>query len=1191
MQRWRSAYTLIAFGFVSLLIPFLNYGVRGDLGGGDVGIAWALPAEQLRHVAGVYIPGPGLGYNGAAGLAAAFPALALAAFLHGTGLPTPIVERLIIALYFFVAMSGAFALFRILVPEDRVGLWPATLAALLYGVNRYTVLLYSTAQTYFPLVYSALPWLVYGVVDGCERRPGRGIAIIVAALIWAGGAGSNPALFGVAVCAVATGAVLELAQGTPFRRVLAVSGCGAALGLACCAWWLFPLPSTIGSGLETVSASNVPVWVQWMSERSSFFNLFRLDGYTSQNTFAFGSWYGSPLGSVLGYVPLAFALAGFGTFRRRLSAAALVLFAVVAFLSKGVHPPFGWIYTLLLERVPGFSIFRSPYVKWIGLEALLLSLLFLLGTAGLAARLQGTHAWRRWAIAGGLLVALCLFSWPAFSGRMLAPRSKGEGYISTLPHDYERVAEIVRTSQRGTGRTVIFNDGLTPYPVYTWGYFGQDPLEVVLPSPATAFDSLLPMAPYMSAHALAAALQALGVEFVAVHKDVLNSIPSPQPSVLVASHEAFLVYRSSALDLYRLRRPSAPLVSALDWPLITKARVAGSDERRIFEFTPRHLDPNVGFLASEIPLQVIAAEPGAPVTPAIAQRFGWVRDLTDERKRTPSQTALAFVRPNPLWVQAAPSHCAANPGLNVSTPSRWRFGDAALPAVATTLCLVGPWSGALRVAAWWVSDPLDQFSLINGVPLALGVLEVARPRGFAERKLQRGLPFAFRLSRAATTLDFLLPLKRYKAPFYAVVRTPAGDLAGSTVANSSGELLLRFDPPLPAHRPFLLFLKNQDLATYVALQGVQRLPFNIGARFGERKWLTVDQRIFAPTPVRAGAQPDIDSRQIAPKPPKNVPRRLAVTWVPNDANLPATWHIDRDVLSLSSSGVPTELHATPRLDGTIRYRLSLWYRATGYAEVWIRANGMIGNDVTHLLADNRWRFFQSDVLSQIASGGPTIIRLRSSAGHLEVRQPELGVLGPSGIVLGWQQRTPLGGRVQSVARPFPWLIDAIVEDCTPCMLRAGIAQPAEWQVKGARILATFTSQGVARGPWEGITTGAATWLLDAGPGTRHLRFIFAPVLTAIGGLVIAFLAAIVSAFVGLFVRRRIAPLRSFESSPSRAQTPYRAALLLLSVTCLCLGLIGSVTPALGEIAADALWYAIIALSLGTSIFASVRRTT
>src|SRR5581483_5044636 len=122
LVAWRLPYATLAIGLLSLVIPFLNYGFSGELTGGDAAVAWALPDEQLRQVLGVYIDGPGLGYNGATGLAAAFPALGIAVALHALLIPTAIVARLMIAIYFFVAMTGAFKLFQAVLPKDRIGL-------------------------------------------------------------------------------------------------------------------------------------------------------------------------------------------------------------------------------------------------------------------------------------------------------------------------------------------------------------------------------------------------------------------------------------------------------------------------------------------------------------------------------------------------------------------------------------------------------------------------------------------------------------------------------------------------------------------------------------------------------------------------------------------------------------------------------------------------------------------------------------------------------------------------------------------------------------------------------------------------------------------------------------------------------------------------------------------------------------
>jgi len=1174
-------YATLALGALSLFIPFFNYGLSGDLTGGDAGVAWALPNESLRAVLGVYLDSPGLGYNGATGLAAAFPALALASLLHALHLSTAIVARLITALYFFLAMSGALKLFEAVLPKDRLGRGAAFLAALFYGVNRYTVLLYFTAQTYFPMLYSALPWLLYGVIEGCERNRRFGIAIVVAGLIWAGGAGSNPALFAVAIGALVAGGIFELAQGVPARRVLAVVGIGTSLGVLCCAWWILPLATSLGVGLEAVSYQSVPSWAQWMSERSSFLNLFKLDGYTGADTLPFAQWYASPLGSALGYVPLAVGIAGFGVYRRRFSAVVLVALAVAAFLSKGVHPPFGDVYVALLQHIPGFSIFRSPFVKWIGLEAMLLALFFALGLAGMGARLRRLARGRRAALlclGVASAAAVVAYPWVAYTGRMLSPTLNGAGFLSRMPQAYSDITAILSRDAHGA-RTIVFGGGAPPYPLYTWGYFGDDPLTVAVGSPVDRFESLVPNAPQMSSRELAAALRALGAAFVVVHHDVRNPLPSPQADVLVASGAATTIYRSPVLDLLRLRDPADPLFGLVHVPLVAQSNAGAIPDDRPSGGLPGTFDPNLGFLLPGGPLAVLVPLPGAPFADPQLNSLGWIRDVTDAPMEAPPGADVAFVPANPLAVLLQRRRCGVREGIHLASPVQWHIAEHDLGAVSSTLC----WAGR-RVGQFYIGGNLPNqlsraISLVNGRPLAIDAPISGAPTIVGRRLLRSGLPFEVHVPKGTDLLEFILPPIAGDATFSVVLKTASGQEAGTGGQSISNVVVVRLSGPTPADEDLLAYLRSSDPSVYVALQDMQTIGVSTAAPSLQRLWLDIDQRLLQSI--------SLTTRELAvPSRASNVQQlpgarpNAGLSWAPDSGTAVSQWSERAGVIHLSSAGPPTEVHAQGSIAANSRYRFAFDYRATGFAELWTRTGGADVDRITHLIADGREHRFVGRVFPPAGSDGWYILRIRSSGGAIEVRNASLAMEGPNGLIVAWRKGTALGGSVVRWERPHPWLFDAVVTDCAPCALRVGVSDPGNWRVQGANVQGTFTSQGGSGGSWGLVTSGAATWLIDAGTGTRTIRIIFWPAVVAAIGLIVSLAAVLLGALL-LFVRpakRGNAVERDARLEPQRSSTP-SVLLLILACAAIAIAIVGGLASSAGEEAADVLWGALLAVGV------------
>ena len=1179
-RNW-AAYRMPALVALSLFIPFANYGFRGDLVGGDAAIAWALPSEQLRQVLGVYVDTHGLGYNGATGLASAFPALTLAAALHALGLGTPLVARLMIALYFFLAMSGALKLFDLLLPNDPAGRGASFIAAVFYGINRYTLLLYFTAQTYFPMVYAALPWILYGVLVGCERRRARGIAIVAAAIVFAGGTGANPALFGVALVVVVIGAALGLAGGSPLRRVLLVAGSGMALGLACCAWWIMPLATSVGVGLEAVSSAGVPDWAQWMSQRSSFLNLFKLDGYTGAETMPFADWYASGLGSLLGYLPLAIGLAGLGAVRRRQSALALGAFTLAAFLSKGVHEPLGWAYRALLAYVPGFSIFRSPYVKWIALEAMLLALVFALGLAGVTEWLRARNTPRLNLSRIGLgvaLVAVVAFPWPAFAGRMLFADTGQIGFLATMPRAYTDIAAILRRDARGS-RTVVLNAGGMPYPLYDWHYFGQDPLEVAAPSPVTQIDSVIPNAAQMSADALARALPSLGIGFVAVHHDVRNPTFSPQANVLLAGGIATLVYRSSALDLYRVNGGPAPLARMLHAPLLGIPRhPAVADDRVSGGELNGRLDPDAGLLVSDGgPLEILApARAAKGVVAQVSPLLGSAIDVTDDPRGAGARDRLTFVRGNPLAVVQNTRPCRADPrGLSIESPSSWRIGSLDFGSTRTRLCLNGPQSGPLRINGADIDPSARQVALVNGMPIGLRVPLAGAVAGEAQRLLRPGFPFRFTVPRRTRAVSFILTRATRSATCGASLRTlndrlPLGQSAFPSI---DGVVTAYFSTP-PKPEGQLLYVKCDDPRAFISLQSVRRLPFSLGPERPQKAQIALAQSLLRSVPLRAHELLGRARETVAAPLPLASPLvgTPHLNWQPADPEL-RTWSATGGRVRLSSAGPPTEMDVRGTLLAGDRYVIRFNYVASGYAELWTKIDGEVADDVSHLTADGSRHRFEARLFPPPASSGDLIMRLRSSGGTVTIDGVTLRAEGPNGAILAARPGPRVAGKVVSQERPFPWLFDVQVDGCSPCVLSVAVSDPLHWAVRGGKVVQAFTAAGAPNSAWSAIATGAATWLVDAGFGTHTIRLLYIPALIALAGLIVALIAAAI-VFV-LFVRRAE---RVRRAGASAAIGSPAALGVWLGCWALLAALLGSAWAVPGEVTADAVWLGLFPLA-------------
>jgi hypothetical protein len=1172
---------------VALFIPFFNYGVTGEFIGGDAADAWAFPAQWLHALLGVFLDFPGLGQNGAEGIQGIFPTLSLASALHAVGIPTAVGARLMIALDLFGAMAGALALCTALLGDRTSGLnrCAALAGALFYGVNHFTIHMFWTVQTYYPLVYVALPWLIYGVVLGCESSPRRGVALIAFALLWADGAATNPALYGMALCAVIVGGLLELAQGVPLRRVAAVCAAGLGLGLAVCAWSLIPIVTRVTTGLGQVSAWGSDQWVGWMSERSSFAHLFKLDGYTGGTLMAGSAWYTSALGDLVGYLPLIVAIAGFGVVRRRLSRAALGAYAVAIMLGAGVHPPLGALYQALMDYVPGFVIYRSPYDKWTQLAAVLLSVLFALGIVGAVRRCLtlGRTELGRVLLAAVVVCALApvaLYPWPVYAGKLLYQAPGVVKFVSTIPPDYARVAEIVRRNA-GATRTVTFDGGGFPYPTFLWGYFGEDPLLVATETPVSGIEEVVPRGAWMSARTVLAALRSLSVRYIVVHHDGADPAPSPDIRWLVGLGAASLVYDGPTLSLYELRTSPKRFVAIEHEPTLVPRTGIYAGEREADQSQTGRLDPNLGYLLAEDGRRTFAMPLGlASPAPALTQTLSSLTDVTAAPRAAPG-TAYAFVPANPLAMVFERARCGARDAVRIEAPTRWRIGATAIPQYARTFCLGHTFAGTLALDGKDVSVGNQQFTLPNRPDdHAVAVAEIARRAAVQATRLDYpGLPYRFVLTSADAVAIDLPRDVRLLGPT-ATVKSGDGTILGSArVDVGAATVVVPFQNRVCCG-PLVAFVTFHGGAPGLgrALSAHAALPIAQGSSITEHLAFRLDQRSLDSTrlPVRdiaAGAHETVAWRPRA----SDDPPSLAVAhnpWLAEDGS--AVRHEQNGDVLLGTGDAVDEIHTSGQFFVSDRYRLHFAYTATGFGEVWVNLDGYEDDRIVHLVTDGKPHLFDEMLFPPTDQSGKYYLRIRVSRGTIRIAQLRLAADGPNGNVLALRPRPALGGHVVSTRRTTPWRFDVTVRDCAPCALRLGMSIPPYWFVRGATVRGALEGQGASTGrQWGGVTTGAATWLLDAGPGVAHLTIFFLPALLAIAGLAITVPALVVVGLLAFGRDRRVpAPAPPGGGGPGRLGVLEVAALLLAVVT----PLLGD--AALGELTGDALWFLLALIALG-----------
>jgi len=118
-------------------------------------------------------------------------------------------------------------------------------------------------------------------------------------------------------------------------------------------------------------------WLDMISGASSFLNIFRLQGvpdwYSGSSGVNPAHSYAGEYLTNRGFISASFIfpillLSSFIISRKKEVKRLISIFSLVLLVSMffmaGSHEPLGFIYSFLYEKVPGFSIFRSPYYKF-----------------------------------------------------------------------------------------------------------------------------------------------------------------------------------------------------------------------------------------------------------------------------------------------------------------------------------------------------------------------------------------------------------------------------------------------------------------------------------------------------------------------------------------------------------------------------------------------------------------------------------------------------------------------------------------------------------------------------------------------------------------------------------------------------------------------------------------------------------
>lgn len=372
-------------------------------------------------------------------------------------------------------------------------------ASLFYMFNHFLLQGWFIAERTKFSLYAALPLLIAFLLDWEEGRKSTLQTALLVSLtfFFLNGLASIP-LFGGILSAVISFFFYYFLRGITKIRIIKLAKLFLlfiSISIFLQSYWLFPFSNHVmnsySASVEFFGGYNgILGWIKYISENSSYTNLFRLQGVPE--------WYQNPdhpyaktflENTVLIIVSFLIPISAFSALylsRKKKIEPYILLFAGLALISlifvAGSHPPFGAFYLLLVQYVPGFIAFRTPFYKfspalWFS-YALLISytIHFCISFISLKKKILA-HI-----IYIFLLFGILAYSYPFFTGGFFdyiqgkrSMRVKVPEYI----YDYGAWSE---KPERYTKKTLVLP---APNPesnveAYTWGYWSLAPLTSLL---------------------------------------------------------------------------------------------------------------------------------------------------------------------------------------------------------------------------------------------------------------------------------------------------------------------------------------------------------------------------------------------------------------------------------------------------------------------------------------------------------------------------------------------------------------------------------------------------------------------------------------------------------------------------------------------------------------------------------------
>jgi len=504
------------FVFIILLLGILSITwFRGQflVNPGDTNFSFN-PKNDLYRSLFVWDHQQELGRLDSMAAAKIFPYNLLLSVFTYLGFSIYLSQKILFYLIFTTSGLTAYFLIKYFLSSRSYFRISALLGANFYMINTYLIQLrWGSGYLMGLFFYALFPFLVLMWFQGRETKKIKFSIYLALGVFFALPSLNNPAYITpflvICVLDLLTQFFINIRNKNELISLLKFVFSTASIFILVLSFWLILIGITINDSLSILNESTLQFKQEIVSaSASSLLNLFRNLGdwgfwgeYKGDLNYYYSSIYSLLPFIVIGYIILFFSL--FPLFflkkqniKQRFS---IIFFSLVfligTWLSKGIHIPFGSIYSWLLQNIPLFLSLRSAYEKFGPVICLSVSVLI---TFSLAIFLQNV---KKRSVQVVLLLLLFFFvnfyAWPFWTGDVWREQTKLlPGFRFKIPGDYYDLQTFL-DQQQADFRIFNLPDNATLVPgIITLNlegklYGGSDPLSRLLSVPIfylNAFD-------------------------------------------------------------------------------------------------------------------------------------------------------------------------------------------------------------------------------------------------------------------------------------------------------------------------------------------------------------------------------------------------------------------------------------------------------------------------------------------------------------------------------------------------------------------------------------------------------------------------------------------------------------------------------------------------------------------------------